>query len=115
MRKGVSDAAISVRVVVLRVDGVEGVEVKFEECEFGYKTDRGVECYERMKGKGSIISHPNSTGLTYKLVPKAPVDEIPILTMGETSTSTKTRPYSLSWPALAAALQPPSVPPVGVV
>ena len=67
---------------VQQTGGVEGVDVQFEECEFGYKTDRGVECYERMKSKGSIISHPNSTGLTYKLVPKAPVDEIPIFTMG---------------------------------
>jgi len=70
------------KLVQKRDGGVEGVEVKFEECEFGYKTDRGVECYERMKGKGSIISHPNSTGLVYKLVPKAPIDEIPILSMG---------------------------------
>ena len=65
-----------------RDGGIEGVKIKYEECEFGYKTDRGVECYERMKAKGSVISLPNSTGLTYKLVPKAPVDEIPILTMG---------------------------------
>ena len=70
------------KMIQKRDGGVEGVNIKFEECEFGYKTDRGVECYERMKSKGSIISHPNSTGLTYKLVPKAPVDEIPILTMG---------------------------------
>jgi branched-chain amino acid transport system substrate-binding protein len=24
----------------------------WEECETGYATDRGVECYERLKGKG---------------------------------------------------------------
>lgn len=70
------------RMIQKRDGGVSGVEVKFEECEFGYKTDRGVECYERLKSKGSIISNPYSTGLTYKLVPKAPVDEIPILSMG---------------------------------
>ena len=65
-----------------RDGGVAGVEIKFEECEFGYKTDRGVECYERLKSKGSVISNPYSTGLTYKLIPKAPVDQIPILSMG---------------------------------
>jgi branched-chain amino acid transport system substrate-binding protein len=65
-----------------RDGGIEGVEVKWEECEFGYKTDRGVECYERLKPKGSVISNPYSTGLTYKLIPKAPVDQIPILSMG---------------------------------
>ena len=70
------------KLVQKRDGGVEGVDIKLEECEFGYKTDRGVECYERLKSKGSIISHPNSTGLVYKLVPKAPIDEIPILSMG---------------------------------
>jgi branched-chain amino acid transport system substrate-binding protein len=31
--------------------GVNGVKMIFEECETGYATDRGVECYERLKGK----------------------------------------------------------------
>ena len=31
--------------------GINGVKVSFEECETGYATDRGVECYERLKGK----------------------------------------------------------------
>ena len=31
--------------------GINGVKISFEECEFGYATDRGVECYERLKGK----------------------------------------------------------------
>ncbi|PPR14864.1 MAG: hypothetical protein CFH37_01641 [Alphaproteobacteria bacterium MarineAlpha9_Bin7] len=65
-----------------RDGGIEGRKLTWEECEFGYKTDRGVECYERLKGKGSLISNPNSTGLTYKLIPKARVDEIPVLSMG---------------------------------
>ena len=28
--------------------GINGVKVSFEECETGYATDRGVECYERL-------------------------------------------------------------------
>ena len=32
--------------------GINGVKIIFEECETGYATDRGVECYERLKGKG---------------------------------------------------------------
>ena len=52
-----------------RDGGIEGQKIIWEECEFGYKTDRGVECYERLKGKGSLISNPFSTGLTYKLIP----------------------------------------------
>lgn len=65
-----------------RDGGIEGVKVKWEECEFGYKTDRGVECYERLKSQNPVIINPYSTGLTYKLIPKAPGDEIPILSMG---------------------------------
>ena len=35
-----------------RDGGIGGVKITYEECEFGYATDRGVECYERLKGKG---------------------------------------------------------------
>ena len=31
-----------------RDKGINGVKVTFEECETGYATDRGVECYERL-------------------------------------------------------------------
>ena len=66
-----------------RDGGVEGVKIVTEECEFAYKTDRGVECYERLKGNGTIVAYsPLSTGVTYKLVPKARVDQIPLLSMG---------------------------------
>src|SRR5882724_3407439 len=32
-----------------RDGGVGGVKLTYEECETGYATDRGVECYERLK------------------------------------------------------------------
>ena len=35
-----------------RDGGINGVKIVFEECETGYSTDRGVECYERLKNKG---------------------------------------------------------------
>src|SRR6266853_1763957 len=35
-----------------RDGGVNGVKLLVEECETGYATDKGVECYERLKGKG---------------------------------------------------------------
>ena len=35
-----------------RDGGINGVKITYEECETGYATDRGVECYERLKGKG---------------------------------------------------------------
>jgi branched-chain amino acid transport system substrate-binding protein len=62
--------------------GVNGVKLSFEECEFGYATDRGVECYERLKGKGATVFQPLSTGVTFALTDKAPVDKIPLVTAG---------------------------------
>jgi branched-chain amino acid transport system substrate-binding protein len=68
-----------------RDKGINGVRIAFEECETGYATDRGVECYERLKGKGptgAAVFNPLSTGITYALTDKAPTDKIPIITMG---------------------------------
>jgi len=64
--------------------GVNGVKISFEECEFGYATDRGVECYERLKGKGggATLFQPLSTGVTFALTDKAPADKIPLITAG---------------------------------
>ncbi len=64
-----------------RDGGLNGVKLVVEECEFGYATDKGVECYERLKSKAVAIS-PYSTGVTFALTEKAPVDKIPLLTMG---------------------------------
>ncbi len=68
-----------------RDGGLNGVKLVVEECETGYATDRGVECYERLKGKGptgAAAITPLSTGITFALTEKAPVDKIPIITMG---------------------------------
>ncbi|MEZ7833809.1 MAG: ABC transporter substrate-binding protein [Burkholderiaceae bacterium] len=64
--------------------GINGVKVSYEECETGYATDRGVECYERLKGKngGATVFQPLSTGITFALTEKAPKDEIPLITSG---------------------------------
>jgi branched-chain amino acid transport system substrate-binding protein len=64
--------------------GINGVKVIFEECETGYATDRGVECYERLKGKngGATVFQPLSTGITFALTEKAPGDKIPLITAG---------------------------------
>ena len=64
--------------------GINGVKISFEECETGYATDRGVECYERLKGKngGATLFHPLSTGITFALTEKAPGDKIPLITAG---------------------------------
>ena len=64
--------------------GLNGVKIIFEECETGYATDKGVECYERLKGKhgGASLVEPLSTGITFALTEKAPNDKIPIMTTG---------------------------------
>ena len=64
--------------------GINGVKVSYEECETGYATDRGVECYERLKGKngGATVFQPLSTGITFALTEKAPIDKIPLITAG---------------------------------
>jgi branched-chain amino acid transport system substrate-binding protein len=64
--------------------GINGVKILFEECETGYATDKGVECYERMKGKngGATLFQPLSTGITFALTEKAPGDKIPLITSG---------------------------------
>ena len=64
--------------------GINGVKIIFEECETGYDTARGVECYERLKGKhgGATVFQPLSTGITFALTEKAPIDKIPLITAG---------------------------------
>src|SRR6185436_139062 len=68
-----------------RDGGINGVKLVFEECETGYATDKGVECYERLKSKGATGAgyfSPLSTGITFALTEKVPGDKIPLLTMG---------------------------------
>ena len=62
--------------------GINGVKLSFEECEFGYATDRGVECYERLKGKNATLFQSLSTGVTFALTDKATTDKIPLITAG---------------------------------
>ena len=66
-----------------RDGGINGVKITFEECETGYATDRGVECYERLKSKPFVAAFdPQATGITFALTEKAPVDKIPLITLG---------------------------------
>jgi len=64
--------------------GINGVMTLVEECETAYATDRGVECYERLKGKhgGATVFQPLSTGITFALTEKIPTDKIPMITSG---------------------------------
>ncbi|HEU6442446.1 MAG TPA: ABC transporter substrate-binding protein, partial [Microvirga sp.] len=64
-----------------RDGGIGGVKLVLEECETGYDTKKGVECYESVKGKNPVLVNPWSTGITLPLIPRASVDKIPILSM----------------------------------
>src|SRR4051812_28679936 len=71
-----------IKLINARDGGVNGVKLTFEECETGYATDKGVECYERLKGKGASLFDPQATGITFALTDKVPNDKIPLITLG---------------------------------
>ncbi|XWN34490.1 MAG: ABC transporter substrate-binding protein [Devosia sp.] len=64
-----------------RDGGIGGVKINIEECETGYNTQKGVECYDSLKDRNPLIVNPYSTGITLQLIPKASVDGIPVLSM----------------------------------
>ena len=73
------------KLVNARDGGVGGVKIVYEECDTQYATDRGVECYERLKGKGptgAAVFHTLSTGITFAVTDKTSTDKIPIITAG---------------------------------
>ncbi len=70
-----------------RDGGIGGVPIRLVECETGYNTEKGVECYENTKGEGALVYQPLSTGITYQLIPRATADGIPLHTMGYGRTS----------------------------
>lgn len=72
-----------------RDGGIGGEKVNLLECETGYNTEKGVECYEATKGQGALVYQPLSTGITYQLIPKATADGIPVHSMGYGRTSAK--------------------------
>jgi branched-chain amino acid transport system substrate-binding protein len=85
-----------------RDGGIGGVKIVVDECETGYDTKKGVECYESLKGKGPVVVNPYSTGITLQLIPKAAVDKIPILSMAyglSASADGNTFPWIFNPPA----------------
>ncbi|MCO6383830.1 MAG: ABC transporter substrate-binding protein [Vannielia sp.] len=85
-----------------RDGGIGGEMINLVECETGYNTEKGVECYEATKGEGVLVYQPLSTGITYQLIPKATADGIPMHTMGYGRTSAKNGavfPYIFNYPA----------------
>src|ERR1044071_2584760 len=52
-----------------RDGGIGGVKLNIEECETGYDTNKGVQCWEATKGKNPTVVNPFSTGITLQLIP----------------------------------------------
>src|SRR6201999_616450 len=96
-----------------RDGGIGGAKLAIEECETGYDTKKGLECYEQVKGKNPLMVNPWSTGITLPLIPRAAVDKIPILSMAyglSASADGTTFPWIFSppatyWDGLATILQ----------
>ena len=85
-----------------RDGGINGVKVRIAECETGYNTEKGVECYESTKGQGALVYQPLSTGITYQLIPKGTADDIPVHSMGYGRTSAangKVFSHTFNYPA----------------
>lgn len=65
--------------------GVDGVKIVTEECETGWLAEKGIECYERLKGgkNGSPVAliHPWSAPIAYALTDKVVADKIPMITI----------------------------------
>ena len=83
-----------------RDGGVNGVKLTWSECETEYVVERGVECYERLKGgldgAPTAAMNPLSVGIAYALIDRATTDKIPLITInhGRTdSTDGRVFPY----------------------
>lgn len=92
------------KLINARDGGVNGVKITYEECETAYATDRGVECYERLKGRGPTGASgfdSQSTGITFAVSDKAIVDKVPVETVGYgLSQSVDGRVFEWNFPLL---------------
>ena len=80
----IADGIVDYLKLVNERGGINGVKLLIEECETQYDTARSVECYERLKNKngGATVVQPWSTGATFALTEKAPIDKISLVTLG---------------------------------
>src|SRR5262252_8611071 len=68
--------------LVNKQGGVKGHTLRYVEVEHGYKVDRGVEAYERLKRDGAVALLDYGTPIVYALTPRHLEDKIPGLTPG---------------------------------
>ncbi len=91
------------RLINERDGGVNGVKIVYEECETAYATDRGVECYERMKDErgGASGFDTQSTGITFAVSDRAVNDKQIVVTTGYgLSQSADGRVFKWNFPLL---------------
>lgn len=72
------------------------------KCDFGYATDKGVDCFDELVSKGGLIFNPMSTGVTYTIMEQANKEGIPIHTAGYGLTAAAdgaTFRYAFNFPA----------------
>ena len=58
------------------------MKITYEECETGYATDKGVECYERLKGKRRALVRPAGDRHHLRADRQGAGDKIPLITLG---------------------------------
>jgi branched-chain amino acid transport system substrate-binding protein len=72
-----------IKMINARDGGINGVKIAFEECETGYATDRGVECYERLKSRPGVACSTRNRPASPSPDRKSPrADKIPLMTLG---------------------------------
>src|SRR6266571_8904247 len=99
--------------LVNKKGGVLGHKIEHTEIEHGYKVDRGVEAYERLKRDGAVALFDYGTPIVYALTPRHMEDKLPGLTPGfgrADSTDGGRYPYIFPmaasyWSQISAAMQ----------
>jgi len=91
----------------VRDGGINGVKLVWEECETVYDVPRGIECYERLKTKGSTgaaVFPLSTTPLVNALMERATHDQIPLLAVSSgRSDAADGRVFPYVFPALSTA------------
>ncbi|KWT69077.1 Leucine-, isoleucine-, valine-, threonine-, and alanine-binding protein [Hyphomicrobium sulfonivorans] len=85
-----------------RDGGVNGVKLTWEEGETQYEVERGVEVYERLKGRPNIAAwNPLSVGIAYAMIDRITQDRVPLITVNHGRTdSTDGRVFPYVFPLL---------------
>ncbi|MGE8323289.1 MAG: ABC transporter substrate-binding protein, partial [Pseudomonas sp.] len=70
--------------------GVNGVKLTWSECETEYVVEKGVECYERLKGglngAPAAATNPLSVGIAYATLDRSTADKLPLITINHGRT-----------------------------